>query len=338
MNSTAIKSISALQLPWKTQDPFIFCSYHFDVYPGGNKNLGPSESLAGRNIGQDFSGKDGWSMYHGTEVPGFPAHPHAGFETVSIVTKGVVDHSDSLGGKGRFGNGDVQWLTSGKGVLHAEMFPLLNAEKNPFEIFQLWLNLPAKSKKVAPHYKMIWKEEIPMIVNKDEKELATTFYLIAGTLNNVDAVGPTPDSWAADPQNGVHIWRAELDPGATFIIDETDSELTQSLYFYEGKSLSINDDKVSEKSVIELLANKKKVVQNTSDEKVYLFFLQGKPMNDPVVQHGPFVANSQEEIRDIMHEYNRTQFGGWPYESLAPVHAQELGRFARFTDGTEEMK
>ena len=144
MTKSAIKNIKPLILPWETQDPFIFCSYHYDEFPGGNENMEPNISLEGRPLGQDFASKDGWNMYHGANVPGFPAHPHCGFETVSVVTKGMVDHSDSLGGKGRFGNGDVQWLTSGKGVLHAEMFPLLNKDKNPFEIFQLWLNLPKK--------------------------------------------------------------------------------------------------------------------------------------------------------------------------------------------------
>ena len=147
MTKQPIKTIKPLMLPWETQDPFIFCSYHYDKFPGGNENMEPNVSLEGRPLGRDFASKDGWNMYHGANIPGFPAHPHCGFETVSIVTKGMVDHSDSLGGKGRFGNGDVQWLTSGKGVQHAEMFPLLNENENPFEILQLWLNLPKKSKK-----------------------------------------------------------------------------------------------------------------------------------------------------------------------------------------------
>ena len=102
-----------LGLHWPTIDPFLFCAHHDDAYPAGNDHLGPDASLDGREIGMDFAGKDGWRMYHGDVVPGFPQHPHRGFETVTYVRKGLIDHSDSLGATARFGRGDVQWLTAG---------------------------------------------------------------------------------------------------------------------------------------------------------------------------------------------------------------------------------
>ena len=99
----------------------------------------------------DFAGTDGWRMYHGSTVPGFPQHPHRGFETVTFVRQGFIDHSDSLGATARFGRGDVQWLTAGKGIVHCEMFPLLDRDgPNPCELFQIWLNLPAADKMVEP--------------------------------------------------------------------------------------------------------------------------------------------------------------------------------------------
>jgi len=335
--SSPILNVKPLRLPWATQDPFIFCSYHYDAYPGGNENLGPNISLEGRNIGQDFERKDGWNMYHGSKVPGFPAHPHSGFETVTIVTKGVVDHSDSLGGKGRFGHGDVQWLTSGKGVQHAEMFPLLNDDKNPFEIFQLWLNLPKKSKKVKPHYKMLWKEDIPIIIEKDELGRETIINLVAGKYKDQIALSPTPDSWAADPNNNVQIWTIKMDANAEFIIPSTEEELTRSLYFYDGGTLSIGETVLDEKNIIELDPKEEVEITNGSKES-FLFYLQGRPMNEPIAQYGPFIANSKGEIEETMSEYRRTQFGGWPWSSSEPVHDKDNGRFAKFADGTEIIK
>lgn len=337
MNKSAIKNIKPLTLPWATQDPFIFCSYHYDEYPGGNESLGPNASLQGRNMGQDFASKDGWNMYHGKNVPGFPAHPHCGFETISVVTKGMVDHSDSLGGKGRFGNGDVQWLTSGKGVQHAEMFPLLNKDSNPFEIFQLWMNLPKKSKKVAPYYKMHWSEDIPVITEKDSQGNKINIDLIAGSYNDKVALIPNPDSWAADPNNHVQIWTIRMDANAEFTISSVGSEVTRSLYFYEGDSFTTEETEIQKGNIIELDSKLELQIKNGEKEGYYLF-LQGRPINEPLVQHGPFVANSKEEIQEAMTEYQQTQFGGWPYKTGDPVHDKKIGRFAKFANGEEIIR
>lgn len=123
---------------WPTIDPFLFCAHHRDDYPSGTVDLGPDAPLDGRDIGMDFAGADGWNMYHGSTVPGFPQHPHRGFETVTYVRTGFCDHSDSLGATARFGRGDTQWMTAGKGIVHCEMFPLLSDDQpNPLELFQI---------------------------------------------------------------------------------------------------------------------------------------------------------------------------------------------------------
>src|SRR5437764_15482760 len=108
-----VLSMTPLGIPCETRDPFLACMHHDDRYPAGNERLGPAASLAGRNLGQDFQGKSGWNMYHGEVVPGFPQHPHRGFETVTIVRRGFIDHFDSLGATARYGQGDVQWRTAG---------------------------------------------------------------------------------------------------------------------------------------------------------------------------------------------------------------------------------
>lgn len=334
----SIKQIRALNMPWETLDPFLFCAYHRDHYPRGKADLSPDASLAGRNIGQDFGGKDGWSMYHGTKVPGFPAHPHAGFETITVVTEGLVDHSDSLGAAGRFGNGDVQWMTAGKGVQHAEMFPLLNQEKtNPFELFQIWLNLPKASKKVAPYYKMLWNEDIPVVELEDKNGSKTSIKLVAGEYNGTKALAPTPDSWAADPNNELAVWIIQAEANAVFEIPKTTSNLNKTLYYYEGDTIEIEGEQISVSHAIDLHSDKSVTLANGSSKSHFLF-LQGKPINESVAQYGPFVANSQAEIQDLMYEFQRTQFGGWPWQTASQVHDKEKGRFAVHADGTEEVK
>ena len=117
---------------WDTPNPFLFCAYHRDLFPKGEENMGPNPSfLRGRNIGSDFVVKDGFRMYHGDRVSGFPKHPHRGFETITIITEGVCDHHDSMGAAARFGGGgsDTQWVTTGSGIQHSEMFPLIHKEK-----------------------------------------------------------------------------------------------------------------------------------------------------------------------------------------------------------------
>jgi redox-sensitive bicupin YhaK (pirin superfamily) len=337
MNDTPIIKIKPLGMQWETLDPFLFCAHHYDLYPGGNEQLGPAVSLEGRDIGQDFANKDGWNMYHGSIVPGFPAHPHRGFETVTIVTKGLVDHSDSLGATGRFGNGDVQWLTSGKGVQHAEMFPLLKSDANPFELFQLWLNLPKKSKMAEPHYKMLWREDIPTITEKDSIGNTTTIDLIAGNYKEKFALPPTPDSWAADPANDIQIWTMKMDANALLHIPAAKNDVNRALYFYQGSTLSISGQEISQKHMIELNAKENIKIKNGTAPG-FLLFLQGRPINEPVAQYGPFVMNSQDEIQQAMRDFQNTEFGGWPWPRRDYIHDKDKGRFALHADGKEETK
>ncbi len=129
----SIIQIKPLSFLWETIDGFLFCAYYDDAHPQANAALGPNAPLAGRDIGQDFSRKDGWSMYHGAQVPGFPAHPHRGFETVTVVRKGLIDHSDSLGATARFGRGDAQWLTAGAGNVRRAFGDVSAARRKCFE-------------------------------------------------------------------------------------------------------------------------------------------------------------------------------------------------------------
>lgn len=337
--SNSIKSIRPLGFPWATQDPFIFCAYHKDHYPAGNGKMGPDPSLlAGRRIGQDFNPNQDWRMYHGQQVPGFPHHPHAGFETVTIAKEGFIDHSDSLGAAGRFGNGDVQWMTAGKGVQHSEMFPLLNDDQdNPLELFQIWLNLPAKSKRVEPHFQMMWSEEVPVYTEKNEQGQQVTVQLVAGGIHGVKAIAPAPDSWAADPENEVAIWTIKMEAGSSLTLPSAKSAVNRSLYFYQGDQVSVDGEAIAGDRIIDLHPEQECQLEATSGD-VYFLFLQGKAINEPIAQHGPFVANSQQGIRKIMQEYQATEFGGWPWARHEQVHEKGKGRFALYPDGKEEVR
>ncbi|MEX2512423.1 MAG: pirin family protein [Cyclobacteriaceae bacterium] len=333
-----IKNIHQLGFQWKTQDPFLFCAFHHDVFPIGNGNLGPDVQLEGRSIGKDFSGKDGWSMYHGSKVPGFPAHPHKGFETVTIVEKGLVDHSDSLGAAGRFGNGDTQWMTAGKGVMHSEMFPMLNEkEKNELLLFQIWLNLPKAKKNVEAHFKMMWHEDIPIVTLQDEKGLSIHIKLIAGKMGKREALSPAPDSYAANPSNEVAIWIINMEENATFTLPNVGEATNRSLFFYEGKSISIDGEDFPSGHSLDL-ASKEEFSFTNGNSPASFLFLQGKPINEKVVQYGPFVMNSNQEIQDAVYDFQKTQFGGWPWKSHENTHAKEMGRFAIHADGRREEK
>lgn len=331
---TPILNIAPLGFPWETSDPFLFCAHHEDFYPAGNSQMGPQASLAGRNLGNDFVVKDGFRMYHGKTVPGFPAHPHSGFETVTLALKGLVDHSDSLGAAGRFGNGDVQWMTAGNGVQHSEMFPLLNQEgDNPFELFQIWLNLPKASKQVPPHFAMLWREDIPRYTHTDAAEARTTVEVIAGRIDATVAHAPAPNSWAADPQNELAIWLIRMDPQAKWTLPLATAGINRRLYFYKGSSMQVAGQVLAPYHAAQLVPDAEVSLQNGETES-YLLLLQGKPIGEPVVQHGPFVANSPEEMRATMNSFYLTQFGGWPWSASDHVHPREKGRFAKFADGT----
>ncbi|MDN4165528.1 pirin family protein [Cytophagales bacterium LB-30] len=334
MSSPKIKKIAPLGFPWETQDPFLFCVHHEDFYPKGNEAMGPAVSLSGRALGNDFTIRDGFRMYHGQTVPGFPAHPHRGFETVTIARKGFVDHSDSLGAAGRFGAGDVQWMTAGKGVQHCEMFPLVNKEAdNPFEIFQIWLNLPRASKLVEPHFAMLWADTIPTYVHHDAQGLATEVKVIAGKIGEVQAPAPAPNSWAANPANEVGIWTIQMAPNARWTLPLAAKETNRSLYFFKGGTLQVAGQPLALNHTAQVFAHEEVELVN-GPEPSQLLLLQGKPLQEPVVQYGPFVMNTREEIQQAMHEFQRTEFGGWPWPSYAHVHPREKGRFARYADGT----
>ncbi len=338
MQRTPIVTIKPLGFMWPVKNPFLFCAHHLDEYPAGNDEMGPDASLQGRDIGQDFTPKDGWRMYHGTRIPGFPVHPHRGFETITIVRKGFVDHSDSHGQAGRYGGGDVQWMTAGSGLQHCEMFPLLNqATENTTELFQVWLNLPGAKKFAEPHFKMLWSEDIPLHKVLDENGKCIEINVIAGSIDNIIPLSPAPDSWAADPQNEVAVWTVKMEAGSQWIVPAASIEANRTIYFHSGTSININDTPIISYQAVEVMADQVLTITNGNSASS-LLILQGKPINEPVVQYGPFVMNSQTEIQQAFADYQKTEFGGWPWPRRDQVFPRTQGRFAKYRDGSEEIR
>ncbi|MFZ6815422.1 pirin family protein [Undibacterium sp. Rencai35W] len=320
--SSSILKISPLGSVWKTIDPFLICVHHNDEYPPGNENFGPQNGIETIYWPESSKSKR-WSMYHGKKVPGFPAHPHRGFETITIVRKGLVDHSDSLGVRARYGDGDTQWLTAGRGIVHSEVFPLLNKDKsNPLDLIQIWLNLPAKNKLVDPNFTMIWAKDIPKYSFwKSNKK--TEVHCIAGDFLGEPTTKmpkPPPNSWAADLVNNVAIWTIKMEPGATWVLPPTQVQgIRRQLFFFAGDSLSIDSHLMSRHSAIEIRSDASVQLSNGA-RPTEILMLQGRPLNEPVVQHGPFVMNSREEIIEAMNDFQKSRFGKWNWTDDEPVH------------------
>jgi redox-sensitive bicupin YhaK (pirin superfamily) len=333
-SSGAVIGLMDLGFQWHGLDPFIMTMHHLDEYPEGNEVQGPTASLAGRQIGSDFSGTDGWSMYHGDSVPGFPQHPHRGFETVTVVRQGYVDHSDSLGATARYGGGDVQWLTTGAGIQHSEMFPLIQQGRdNPLELFQIWLNLPPESKMVPAYFAMLWSEDIPTVTPAP----GVSVDVIAGPMaGNIPPEAP-PDSWASEETGHLAIWLIRLDEGAAWDVPADVAGLNRMVHFFEGSRVDVDGVDVNVGTGVQLRSDMSVRITNTGSPAEFLL-LQGRPIGAPVFQLGPFVMNTPEDLRQAFADYQETGFGGWPWSTRDPVHARDEGRFALHADGTVEHR
>ena len=331
MDAPVLQTVS-LGAQRQTVDPFLFCVHHDDAYPASDGSLAPATSLHGRQLGSDFSYLDGWSMYHGRRVPGVPSHPHRGFETITYVRRGLVDHSDSLGAAARYGRGDTQWLTAGEGIVHAEMFPLLDAERpNPLELFQIWLNLPAADKMVDAHFTMGWDAETPRL-----NDVGVEVTVVAGRLGDLVPPAPPPSSWASRPEADVAVWHVRLDAGVEWTLPAAvGSETVRTLYLFEGSALTIGGHTVGARTGALVRCDRDVVLTGGPDGSEVLM-LQGRPIGEPVARYGPFVMNDRAGIEQAFADYQRTGFGGWPWPADDPTHGAAPRRFAQHADGRVE--
>jgi redox-sensitive bicupin YhaK (pirin superfamily) len=223
------------------------------------------------------------------------------------------------------------------------MFPLLDdSAPNPAELFQIWLNLPGRLKMAAPHFKMLWGEQIPGATAQDSEGRSTLLTAVAGRLQqgttDLQPPAPPPDSWASQAGSGVAIWTMKMEPGARWTLPAADTPgVRRMLYIFEGAGLQLAGKAVRSRVALELNSSLPVDIVNGSATTECLL-LQGRPIAEPVASYGPFVMNTRAEIEQTFRDYEKNQFGGWPWGDSAPVHGRPAQRFAKQPDGTEERR
>jgi redox-sensitive bicupin YhaK (pirin superfamily) len=240
----------------------------------------------------DFSSDDPTDFYRG-----FPWHPHRGIETVTYVLRGAVNHHDSLGNAGSIGAGDIQWMTAGSGIMHEEM---PQAEAGPLTGFQLWVNLPARQKMTRPRYQDIQARNVPEVTT----ETGARVRVIAGQAAGAD--GPVTDIMAQPIYQDV-----SLSPGDRFV-HAVEPGHTVFAYVVEGAGqfgvADGNDGETVSRRRLVVFSDGDSVAVGAEKDPVRFLLISGKPLHEPVARYGPFVMNTQEEIRETLRDLRNGTF------------------------------
>jgi len=251
----------------------------------------------------DYFSSDDPSDY----VAGFPDHPHRGFETVTYMLSGKFAHKDKCGNSGLLESGSIQWMTAGKGIIHSET-PM--QEKGLIAGFQLWVNLPKKDKMCEPRYQDVQSDRIPIVQLDDEGSLVK---VLVGQYG--DTIGPVEGGYVKPQYLDV-----KLKPGQTFE-HKIDTEHTTWAYVYAGSGTVADSTPVpghklvlfnNDAETIRFKAGDKIDPMDFGDGKLYalqFILVSAIPLHEPVVQHGPFVMNTQEEIRQAFQDYQEGKLG-----------------------------
>lgn len=231
---------------------------------------------------------------------GVGQHPHRGFETVTIVYQGEVEHRDSTGSGGVIGPGDVQWMTAASGILHEEFHSKDFARQGgTIEMVQLWVNLPAKDKMAAPGYQTLLNRDIPVVPLADN---AGQVRVIAG--NYGDHAGP------ARTFSPINVWDMKLNAGHTTTLQVQEGH-TLAVVMLHGAIL-VNGEQIVRETQMVLLDRAGDSITIEANNDVSLLVLSGEPIDEPIVGYGPFVMNSEAEIQQAFRDFNSGQFGAMP--------------------------
>lgn len=230
--------------------------------------------------------------------PGVGAHPHRGFETVTVVYHGEIEHRDSAGNSGMVGPGDVQWMTAGSGLLHEEFHSREQTKRGgPVSMAQLWVNLPAKDKSAPPSYQTLLKEQIPMV------DLGNgTLRVIAGAYKG--ATGP------ARTFSDLHVWDVDLQAGASASIETVKGDNAMIALF--SGAIEIAGHKLAQAGLL-MFTQTGESLDFTVEQDAKMLVLCGKPLGEPIVAQGPFVMNTQEEIRQAIADFRAGKMGRLDY-------------------------
>ncbi|NLU01088.1 MAG: pirin family protein [Pseudomonas lundensis] len=235
-----------------------------------------------------------------TQRRGVGQHPHRGFETVTIVYKGEVEHRDSTGNGGVIGPGDVQWMTAASGILHEEFHSEAFARRGgTLEMVQLWVNLPAKDKMAAPGYQGILDRDIPDVALKDN---AGRLRLIAGEFDGLR--GP------AHTFTDIQVWDIRLQAGKSATFDLHEGHNT-ALVVLKG-AVQLNGQEMAREGQLALFDRDGTQVHVDADQDAVFLILSGEPIDEPIVGHGPFVMNSEAEIEQAFADFQSGRFGRMP--------------------------
>jgi redox-sensitive bicupin YhaK (pirin superfamily) len=233
------------------------------------------------------------------EAKGAPDHPHRGFETVTYILEGAVEHEDSQGNRGRIGAGDVQWMTAGSGVIHSELpSEEIRQKGGRMHGFQLWVNLPRRDKMMNPRYQELRAGEIPSAKSADAKVTVT---VIAGESLGVHA--------SIDTRTPIMYLHVRLAPGAKFTQEIPD---TYNAFAFLISGEATFDDRAAHENDMVLFARDGESVMIEAENGAELLLIGGVPLNEPIARYGPFVMNTIGEIRQAIIDFQSGHFGEIP--------------------------
>jgi quercetin 2,3-dioxygenase len=237
---------------------------------------------------------------HGATPRGVGSHPHRGFETVTIAYSGEVAHRDSSGGGGIIGEGDVQWMTAGGGLVHDEFHsPAFSQAGGVMHMVQLWVNLPAKDKMTKPGYQAITQAAIPQAILDVASTRVGSVRLIAGERQGVRGAATTFTS--------MNVWDVRIEAGKTISLPQPEGWTT--LLLVQSGEVQVNGSKAAGAAQLVMLSRNGTDVDITASSDTQLLLLAGEPINEPVFGYGPFVMNTQAEIVQAFNDFNAGKFG-----------------------------